>query len=290
MDDKVEQAGTNSMQPEDPEASLYSCPNCGLELPAVDFLTHDGQSYNPYCSACMAGYAQVMALQHQHHETASVDPLIETEHHSQLNVHQLLAAQVVGPSHVTGAEGGALMGNHDASVAGHSAQGQLLLSSRDMPDPNSASIASYHDVHAAVLGYAMAPTASMPHVDAAMHHGETKKCSKCKMHKPDEDFPPLKAKHRGRAAHCYSCRRAAIPSQRDGADSLSMPDVSHDPLVIHLQQASNRSTTYLPLVAEKRCCQCGLVKPASGFRRTRNKTDHLQSRCKVSRRFFFPPQ
>jgi hypothetical protein len=39
----------------------------------------------------------------------------------------------------------------------------------------------------------------------------------------------------------------------------------------------------LPSLTEKQCMHCMLVKPVSLFRRSKNKTDKLQNRCKVGR-------
>ena len=69
--DALDPNTVGSMDPAgDPEASLYTCPLCGLERPAHEYLAQDAQSYTPYCSACMAGYVEAMPL-HAHEDDAA---------------------------------------------------------------------------------------------------------------------------------------------------------------------------------------------------------------------------
>lgn len=267
----------------DPVSSLYTCPHCGLDRPVMDFYSEPAQAYNPYCSLCMAGYAEAaVAMQHQqtslpedgaqgdtavgsHAQQAAQEgyPHSGALGHEHLNVQQLLAAQVVDA------------GPNDATQNGAMLSHQQLLMAQVMPAGHAVAAttlgyahAHAHDPHA-VLGYGMAD----PHAAAAAgilsdpDAATTKLCSKCKLTKAATEFPWLKDRRRGRGAHCNECRsQVESRAAREGSIDDAAPE--------------SEPSLYLPTVMEKRCAQCSQIKPAAAFRRTRNKTDHLQNRCK----------
>ena len=257
------------MEHVDHVSALYPCPHCGLDRPVMDFYSEGAHAYNPYCSICMAGYAEAMVLHHHQtenglHGDVGVGLHAHARHeayphtggtlgHEHLNVQQLLAAQVIDADPTNTDHAGVMMSH------------QQFLMPQVLPTEHGGSVNLGYDPHA-MLPYSMAD----PHTAAALSPDTvlTKMCSKCKLAKPFTDFPWLKDRRRGRAAHCSSCR----PHNE-----------SHNAQEGQLDEAGvgeGDQALYLPTVAEKRCAQCAQVKPAAAFRKIRNKTDHLQNRCK----------
>ena len=62
-------------------------------------------------------------------------------------------------------------------------------------------------------------------------------------------------------------QQAGGDSEADGEEEGEGEELEEDPLS----------------VTEKPCMHCGEVLPAAAFRRSKNKTDRLQNRCKVRR-------
>lgn len=340
----------------DPEAAIYTCPSCGGERAAHDFLSHDTQSYNECCSLCMSGWhAEALAMhhhprQHGHDGTAAVDHALamhehepmhgytpqHTQHERYLSVRQLLADEAVGPQLGQDASsrgpllrhgGGGGIGDggmhgpdshamHEMP-AGH-AHTPLLGPPADMPGSSAttAALKAYHEMHAAgLIGFAFPqeipsglagqqqdPAAGTPYHDMQAVSAATKQladmtrdqpaikqCSKCKTAKHLHDFPLLKGKSAGeRGAQCCQCRGAVHRSQYQDMNStgvVASDGEESERGEPHAAAATNvLANLYLPMVREKQCGHCGVVKPAAAFRRVRNKSDHLQSRCKVRRR------
>lgn len=275
--------------------SLYTCPNCGMDRPVMEFYSEDGQAYNHYCRPCLTSYMEAVqaaaAVDHGHggqlqqqvaermdEGRGHVLPLsLDQQQH--LNMHQLLAAQVVDvetdaqpASHLPppALMADPLLQPADLLHAAHGTHGMLA----HIGQPQSSLM--YAPEHQDAMAYAAAAEAEA----AALQALPSKACTRCKQVKLEEEFPQLKGKRGARAAHCHDCRAAQEEArhERQGATAAN-DDAGGLPTVPPASEA--QPMVYVPTVAEKRCMHCGLVKPASAFCRSKNKSDHLQNRCKA---------
>jgi hypothetical protein len=122
------------------------------------------------------------------------------------------------------------------------------------------------------------------------------KCNLCKLDKPKSDFSTAKTT-RGISYYCKSCSKEYVrryrkpkgtkgkrtrPTDTNGNLQCSLcklfkhPDEFHFSKDVKTQRASRCKTCIYPQVCNKKCLQCGVVKPTSAFDST--KKEHKR-RC-----------
>src|SRR4051794_23679477 len=98
-----------------------------------------------------------------------------------------------------------------------------------------------------------------------MHHAGMKTCLDCQQTKPFEDFPPAKKRSDGRGSYCRQCMRERSKASYRGRQAVAGKAVRERPV--------------LP-PGQKRCPDCGVIKPFDEFAKSRNGKDGLHSYCK----------